>query len=81
MNIYVAGAIMESANKRLKKFNNVRFVDGNFEYRIKYSGGFVHLVDIDRREIGKRNFKYYTCFCGDDCLTIQDIIDKIKVLR
>ena len=59
MDIGMARMILATQNARISKLNNKRFVHNDFEYRLLYEGGFVPTITIERRQIGKRNFKYF----------------------
>lgn len=58
MDIGMARVILATQNARIRKLNNKRFVYNNFEYRLLYEG-VVPAITIERRQIGKRNFKYF----------------------
>lgn len=64
MNIRIAQAIVSGQNERIRTLNGKRFTHGRYEYEIRYEGGFACFVSLWRREIGRRNFKY---FKGDGC--------------
>lgn len=59
MDIGMARVILATQNARISKLNNKRFVYKDFEYRLLYEGGFAPAITIERRQIGKRNFKYF----------------------
>ena len=59
MDIGMARVILATQNARISKLNNKRFVHKDYEYRLLYEGGFVPVITIERRQIGKRNFKYF----------------------
>jgi len=66
--------ILQLQDRNIRKIDGVRMVKGNYEYRIKYFGGFASYVGIDRREIGKRNFKYFSCVGAAHCWSVQDVL-------
>lgn len=61
MNLYTAQDLLNRQAKELRKINSIhnRFQYNGYEYRFTFEGGFSAAVRIDRREIGRRNFKYY----------------------
>lgn len=67
MNYEQAVAFLRSQGRNLRKINNVRFIHKGYEYRLKYEGGFAAFVSIERREVGRRNFKYYSGFGAYHC--------------
>ena len=77
--------ILAMQHNALKKIRDVRFIHKNYEYRIDYRGGFASYIAIDRREVGKRNFKFfggvgaYNCMSADDAMKLvyKEIIGKV----
>ena len=67
MNYNEAVAFLKVQDRSIRKINGVRFVHNGFEYRMKYEGGFASFVAIERREVGKRNFKYFKGFGAYNC--------------
>lgn len=61
MDLYSAQDLLDRQAKELRKINAIylRFQYNGYEYRFTFEGGFSANVRIDRREIGKRNFKFY----------------------
>lgn len=59
MNYKDAMSILRKQEKELKKCNDLRLYHKGYEYRLKYMPGFAPCVAIDRREVGRRNFKYF----------------------
>ena len=51
--------IIEMQRRDFRKLHNKKFTRGNYEYRIRYEGGFAEFFAIQRREIGAHKFKYY----------------------
>lgn len=64
-------------DRNLRKINGTRFDHNGFEYRLTYEGGFASGVCIDRREIGRRNFKYFSYVGGWKCGTVNQLMDLI----
>lgn len=64
MNVNTAYAIVGMQNARIRTLHGKRFIHKGYEYEIRYEGGFATFVSLYRREVGKRNFKY---FKGDGC--------------
>ena len=69
--------LLGAQDKRIKKVHNTRFVDGGYEYRVTYRGGFASYVAIDRRKIGKRNFKYFSGVSAAHCWTVGEVMDLV----
>lgn len=72
--------IVKEQRRCFRKINGLRFFDGGYEYRIRYEGGFAEFFSLERRQIGKRNFKYYTGTGAYDCMTADDVIAKLTGL-
>ena len=72
MNYYTARALMDLQAKRLRRISGERIMHNGYEYRLLYCGGFAPTVKIDRREIGKRNFKYFKTADVHNCGTADD---------
>ena len=70
--------IIGAQNKNLRKIDNVRFTHNGYEYRITYQGGFGCYVAIDRRQIGKRNFKYFAGIGAYHCMTCGQAMELVK---
>ena len=60
--------------RNIRRVNGTRFVHGKYEYRLTYRGGFAAYVAIDRREVGKRNFKYFGGVGAYHCWTVGDVM-------
>ena len=71
-----ARVLLASQDRSLRKVNNTRFVHGKYEYKILYEGGFAAFVGIYRREVGKRNFKYWNGFGAYHCSSATEVLDK-----
>ena len=78
MNISTAMAILSIQDKSLRKANNKRLKYGNHEYRIRYNPGFAPTITIERRENGKRNFKYYELVDVSDCVGYYTAMDLVR---
>lgn len=72
--------IVGAQERNLKKINGLKFVLGEYEYRLTYEGGFSAFVRIDRREIGKRRFIYFSGFGAYDCLSVGSVLEKARGL-
>lgn len=78
MTYEIAKTLIGAQERRISKINGIRFEYEGFEYRLTYEGGFAAFVRIDRRQIGKRNFKYFSGFGAYDCLNAEEAFEKIK---
>lgn len=77
MNISFAKALVADQNARIKTLHGKRFVFNGYEYELRYEGGISSFVALFRRQVGKRNFKY---FSGDgcyDCLGAATALEKV----
>lgn len=72
-----AVALLGAQEKKLKKVNGVRFVHDGYEYRVKYEGGFAAFVSIERRPVGKKNFKYFAGVGAYDCWTVGEVMERV----
>lgn len=70
--------IVGAQTRNLKKIRDIRVEHDGYEYRIDYRGGFAAYVAIDRREIGKRNFKYFGGFGAHDCWTAGQVLERAR---
>lgn len=78
MTYEMAKVFVGAQERRIRKIDGVRFDHKGFEYRLTYEGGFAAFVRIDRRQIDKRNFKYFSGFGAYDCLSVEEAFEKIK---
>ena len=76
MNYQQAVNFLRMQGKNISKIHNTRLTLGGYEYRITYRGGFAAYVAIDRREIGKRNFKYFGGVGAYHCRTVKDVLQE-----
>lgn len=76
MNYITACNLLAYQRQRIRKVDNVRFIYGKHEYRLTYRGGFAEYIGIDRREIGKRNFKYYDGFGAYNLMSAKSAIEE-----
>ena len=90
--MFVDGALIDyytirtrRRDRSMRSLDGYRFKRKGYEYRLTYSGGFAPCVSAERREIGKRIFKYVSighidldhCYDGDEVLSIiYDRIDR-----
>ena len=72
-----AVAVLDMQDRKIKKIDGTRFEHDGYEYRLKYEGGFTCFVAIERRRVGKRNFKYYKGFGAFGCWTVGDVMGKV----
>ena len=79
MSLWMANAVISARKQRIKKYNNVRFIKGNTEYKLVYEGGFFGFLTVYSRPYYKArgHFKYVTTFSEDD-LSMSDVIGFIK---
>lgn len=70
MNIEFAKALLKTQDRNLRRIRNIRIYNNGYEYRINYEGGFAAYIAIDRREIGKRNFKYFGGVGAYNCVSV-----------
>lgn len=75
-----AVTFLKAQDKSLRKVNGIKFEHNGFEYRLTYEGGFAAFIRIDRRAVGKRNFKYYSGFGGYNCLDCEDVLLAVREL-
>lgn len=80
MDIRTAYTIIGGQMKSIKKLDKFRFTHKGFEYEIRYYGGIALIVDLYRREIGKRNFKYFKGTACYKCLGSQEALQKLEAL-
>ena len=78
MNIKTAYGVLAMQDGNIRKVNNLRFVHGDYEYRLKYFGGFACYVGIDRRRIGKRNFEYFGGVGAYHCFTVGSVLSLVE---
>ena len=71
--------VIRNQSRNCKRFDGLRFTDNEYEYRLRYEGGFAMFFAIERREIGRRNFKYLDGFAAWD-MDRSALEDKIKVI-
>lgn len=72
--VYILG--MQDAN--LRKINNFRIKKDGYEYRLTYKGGFSSYIAIDRREIGKRKFRFFGGVGAYHSATVADALDVVN---
>lgn len=78
MTYEMAKALIGVQEKRISKINGVHFDYKGFEYRLVYEGGFTAFIRIDRRQIGRRNFKYFKGFGAYNCWNAEEVFEKVK---
>ena len=72
-----AQILIEAQSHNLRKINDVRIEHDGYEYRVTYRGGFGSYVAIDRREIGKRNFKYFGGVGAYNCWNVDQVLQLV----
>lgn len=77
MDIRTAYAIVGLQNKRIRTLDGQRFVHKGYEYEIRYEGGFATFVSLFRREIGRRNFKWFEGAGCADCMNAEAAFKKL----
>ena len=80
MNIKTAYGIINMQTARIKTLHGKRFIHKGYEYEVRYEGGFAAFVALYRRELGKRNFKFYKGEGCYDCLGAATAWDKLQKL-
>lgn len=78
MTYEMAKALVDTQERKIRKIDGVRFEHKGFEYRLVYEGGFAAFIRIDRRQIGKRNFKYFKGFGAYNCWNAEEAFERIK---
>ena len=69
--------LLNAQDRNIRKVNNTRFVEGGYEYRVTYRGGFASYVAIDRRKVGKRNFEYFGGVGAYNCWTVGEVMELV----
>lgn len=78
MNINTAYAIVNAQDTNLRRVTGIKFVENGYEYRLTYRGGFASYVAIDRREVGKRNFKYFSGVGAYHCWIVKQVLELVR---
>ena len=52
--------LVQYQKRNLKKVNGIVIEYKGYQYRLTYFGWFSEYIGIDRRLIGKRNYKYFS---------------------
>lgn len=78
MTYATAKTLLNLQERNISKIDGTRIGHKGFEYRITYMGGFASYIAIDRRQSGKRNFKYFGGVSGAHCLTLNDALQLVK---
>lgn len=77
MSITTARTVIGLQNQRIKSLHGLRFKHKGYEYEVRYEGGFATFVSLYRREIGKRNFKWFNGEGCYDCWTAKQAWEKL----
>lgn len=72
-----AKALIDMQNKEIRKLHGFRFVENGYEYRLSYCGGFYAMMEIERREVGKRNFKWFRTIGCYGCRGAEGALRKV----
>ena len=78
MTYTTAKTLLNLQERNISKINGTRLEHKGFEYKVTYMGGFGAYIAIDRRQIGKRNFKYFGGVSGAHCLTLNDALQLVE---
>ena len=70
-----AQIIIGLQNKKINALNGEKFTIGNYEYRFMIKSGFYIYVGLDRREVGRRRYKFYGGFNGTGYINATQVID------
>lgn len=73
-----AKRLIQWQERQISRVNGMRIFRNGYEYRLTWYGGFACYVGIDRREVGKRNFKYFSGIGASDCITVGKVLDKAQ---
>ena len=77
MTYFDAKLLVGKQERNLKKINGVRFVEGGYEYRLSWYGGFACYVAVDRRKVGKRKFEYFSGVSAVHCWSVGQVMDLV----
>ena len=79
MSPWMADIVLTARKQRIKRYNNVRFVQNGYEYKLAYEGGFFGFLTVYKRPEWQRRgkFHYVDTFAEDD-LNMDDVIGYIK---
>lgn len=78
MTVMRARTIVGKQTDNLRKVNGKRFVRNGYEYKVVYDGGISCYVALYRRQVGKRNFQYYTGFGAYECWNAEEVMSKME---
>lgn len=73
-----AYSLIHNQEKNVRKIDGLHMVYGNHEYRIRYIGGFAMYIGIDRREIGKKKYQYFSGISAVHCLGLNTAVEMVK---
>lgn len=66
--------LVQAQRRNIRKVGGIVIDHNGFQYRLTYKGGFAEYVAIDRREIGKRNYKYFGGFGAYHCVSAEQVL-------
>ena len=69
---------INALKSELKKVNNMKFTNGDTDYRIEYEGGLAEYIGIYGRKKGGIAFRFVDGFPAYDLGTKERVIDKAK---
>ena len=72
-----ARVILAAQDRAVSKINGYRFLHGEYEYRLCYEGGFTCFISIERRQVGKRNFKWFHGYSAASCSSAEEALEGI----
>lgn len=73
-----ACVILNMQDRKIRKINGFRFEHNGYEYRTTYCGGFCPMARLDRRAVGKRNFKWFDSVDISRCRNIKEVMEQIN---
>ena len=79
MTPFMAKAILNARKKRIKAYNNARFIYGSREYKLSYEGGFFGFLVMYDRPMWKHRGRFnYVCSFAEDDINTDDVIGFMK---
>lgn len=78
MTYQYAVKFLQNQERNIKAADGFRFTYNGYEFRVTYRGGFAAYFAIDYRQIGKRNFKYFSGIPGYQYYTANQVLTAVK---
>ena len=79
MDIIKARTILACQRYELRHIDGLRIIHNRYEYRVKYEYHWtIPFAVIDRREVGRRNFKCFHSVELSNCRTVDDAVNFIE---